>query len=235
MTTTFDPNSEIKSNPFLQGEYRAELKLKNGIPQVITVDEDYLYVPFSNGDKGAKANVHTQLKYVGTAKDNAKVQCTVPRSILFEDPHPVSADKSCVGPILKSIKETANAITVNVKEDTASRFNYLRKLMRSATKKDLTAVYSQVRAGAGFTSKDVGIRVFLDALFRTRTGEAVEVAIEIYKSNGMSQIDSKIFFASLNFVEHVTEGALSAAAVSIQKFCFEKIELNVFNFVNLRI
>ncbi|KAK9753142.1 Vitellinogen, open beta-sheet [Popillia japonica] len=212
MTTTFDPNSEIKSNPFLQGEYRAELKLKNGIPQVITVDEDYLYVPFSNGDKGAKANVHTQLKYVGTAKDNAKVQCTVPRSILFEDPHPVSADKSCVGPILKSIKETANAITVNVKEDTASRFNYLRKLMRSATKKDLTAVYSQVRAGAGFTSKDVGIRVFLDALFRTRTGEAVEVAIEIYKSNGLSQIDSKIFFASLNFVEHVTEGALSAAA-----------------------
>ncbi|KRT79670.1 hypothetical protein AMK59_8803 [Oryctes borbonicus] len=211
MTTAFDPNSGIKSNPFLQGKYRAELKLKGGIPQVITVDEDYLYVPFSNGDKGAKANVHSQLKFGGVIKENIKVSCNVPRSLIFEDPHPILADKSCVGPILKALTGTANAIYTNVQEDTASRFNGVRKMMRTASKKDLMAVYSQVRAGAGFKNKDTGRKVFLDALFRARTGDAVEVGMDIYRSNGLDKTESTIFFATLNFVDHVTEGALSAA------------------------
>ncbi|GJQ78075.1 hypothetical protein Trydic_g2417 [Trypoxylus dichotomus] len=212
ITTAFDPDSGIKSNPFLQGKYRAELKLKGGIPQEVVVNEDYLYVPFSNGEKGAIANVRSQLKFTGIVRDNPKVSCNVPRSIIFEDPHPILADKNCVGPILKALTTTANAIDKNVKENTASKFNNIRRLIKAAPKKDLTAVYNQVRAGAGFKNKDIGKKLFLDALFRAKTGDAIEVGIDIYKSNGLTKTESDIFFASLNFAEHVTEGALSASA-----------------------
>lgn len=221
ISTAFDLNSEIKTSPLLQGKYEAVLKLKGGIPQVITVEEDYLYVPFSNGDKGAKARGESQLKLLGVTKENPKVSCNIPRSIIFEDPHPITSDKSSVGTILKSVKDAANAIDLNVKENSASKFSSIIKLIRGAPKKDLTAIYGQVRAGAGFNNKETGKKVFLDALFRARTGDAIEVAIDIYKSNGLDEIESKIFFASLNFVQHATEGSLNAAAVSILIFLID--------------
>lgn len=214
MATAFDFDSEIKSNPFFQGKYEAVLKLKDGIPQLITVEEDYLYVAFSRGEKGAKANVHSQLKFSGTTRDNVKTHCNVPRSIIFEDPHPITSDKNTVGTILNAVRNVANSITVHVQADSASKFSSIIKLMRGAPKKDLNAVYTQVRSGAGFNNKVIGKKVFLDALFRTRTGEAVEVGIDIYKSNGFDEDEKNMFFISLSFVHHVTEGALNAAAVS---------------------
>jgi len=72
-------NSEIKSSPLLSADYSANLRVKNGILEQATVSEDYLYVPFSVGKNGAKAQIAGKLHLTGTSKDSPQAPVTKPR------------------------------------------------------------------------------------------------------------------------------------------------------------
>lgn len=52
---------EIKSTNILDSNLRVETSMKNGIVQRSDAMEDYIYVPFSSGSSGAKAQVVTKI------------------------------------------------------------------------------------------------------------------------------------------------------------------------------
>ena len=212
LATAFNLNSEIKSSPILNGDYDAKLRVKNGILDQATVHENYLYVPFSVGNNGAKASVETVLKYVGTAKDNAQVQVSQPRSIIFEDPHDVNSPHASVNSILTAVRQVAKTIDVVVGENTAKEFLNLVKILRVSKKDDLLAVYSQVKAGVGFPDKVAAKKIFLDALLRAGNGDDIEVAIELLKNRELDEVEEHLVYLGLSTVRHATENSISSAA-----------------------
>lgn len=42
-----------------------ESKVNNGVPEKVAANEEYLYKPFSVGENGARAKVHTKLTLTG--------------------------------------------------------------------------------------------------------------------------------------------------------------------------
>ncbi|XP_044260123.1 apolipophorins [Tribolium madens] len=217
IATAFNLNSEIKSSPILNGDYDANLKIKNGILDQATVHEHYLYVPFSVGTNGAKASIETNLKYVGTAKDNSQVKGGHPRSIIFEDPHPVHSPHTNVNSILQAVKQTAKTIDITVGEHTAKEFTNLVKILRVSKRDDLLAVYNQVRAGVGFPDKIAGKKIFLDALLRAGNGDNIEVVIELLKNKELTPIEQNLVYLGLSTVRHPTENSLNSAAALLDQ------------------
>lgn len=214
LATAFNLNSEIKSSPLLSGDYVAQQRIKNGILDHAIVTENYLYVPFSVGKNGAKATVQSKIQYVSNSKEAPKSKVIETRSIIFENPHIVNAPKANVNTILAAVKQVTESVSEVVGQDTAKEFVGLVKIVRESKKDDLLGVYNQIRAGVGFRDKDVAKKIFLDALFRAGTGEAIEVAIELLKNNQLSEIEKKLVYLGLGFVKHATKSSLSSAAVS---------------------
>jgi len=222
LATAFNLNSEIKSSPILNGDYSAKLRIKNGVLDQATSVENYLYVPFSVGNNGAKAVVESKLQLVGASKGGAKSEVSQPRSIIFEDPHPVNSPTSNVNSILAAVKETAKTVGVTVNEKTAKEFVNLVKILRVSNKDDLLAVYNQVKAGAGFSDKVGARRLFLDALFRAGNGDTIEVAIELLKNKELNEIERSLLLWSLPLVRHTTESSINKAAELLDSPQFPK-------------
>lgn len=215
LATAFNLNSEIKSSPLLNGDYSSQQRIKNGILEQATTQENYLYVPFSVGKNGAKATVQSKLQFVGETKDATKQnKIAESKSIIFENPHLVNTPKSNVDVILKSVKYVSDTVESVVGQFTAKSFVNLVKIIRESQKDDLLGVFNQIKAGVGFRDKDISKKIFLDALFRAGTGEAIEVAIELLKNNQLTQIEKQLVYLGLAFVNHATKSSLSAAAVS---------------------
>lgn len=217
-TTVFDTNSEIKSSPILNGDYSSKLQVKAGILDQATIVESYLYVPFSVGKNGAKAQVTTKLHLTGTSRDNPKPQANKPRSIIFENPHPVIAPTSNVNKILTAVKDVLKTINIVVGEETAKGFATLVKTLRAAKKGDLLSVYNQVKSGVGFSDKNVAKKIYLDALLEAGTADAVEAAITLLKNKELSDVEKKFVYVGLSLVRHASESSLTAAAVSVFYF-----------------
>lgn len=59
---------EIKSTQVLQSVLNVESKVNNGVPEKVAANEEYLYKPFSVGENGARAKVHTKLTLTGQGK-----------------------------------------------------------------------------------------------------------------------------------------------------------------------
>lgn len=211
-STVFNLNSEVKSSPILDGDYKAKLRVKNGILDQASAVENYLYVPFSVGNNGAKAEVVSTLRLVGTSKDNPRTQCSQPRSIIFENPHEVVAQTSNVNSILTAVKDVIKTIDVVVGEQTAKEFVTLVKTIRVSKKDDLLTVYNQVKSGAGFGA--AGKKIFLDALLEAGSGESIEVAITLLRNNELGELEADLVYLGLSLVRHATEASLNAAAVS---------------------
>lgn len=217
LATAFNLNSEIKSSPLLSGDYSSQQRVKNGILDQAIVTENYLYVPFSVGKNGAKATVQSKLQFVGEGKDAGKSKVSEPRSIIFENPHLVNTPKSNVDIILKAVKYVSDTIDTVVGQFTAKSFVNLVKIVRESQKDDLLGVFNQIKAGVGFRDKEVSKRVFLDALFRAGTGEALEVAIELLKNNQLSPLEKRLVYLGLSFVNHATKSSLNAAAALLDE------------------
>ncbi|KAJ8950746.1 hypothetical protein NQ318_011239 [Aromia moschata] len=215
--TAFDLNSEIKSSPILNADYNAKLRIKNGILDQANSVEKYLYTPFSAGTNGAKAQVVSKLQLAGTSKDNPSTQCSQPRSIIFEDPHPVATSASNVNNVLNAVREVVKTIDDVVGENTAKEFTTLIKTLRVSKKDDLLAVYNQVKSGVGFGDKATAKKTFLDALFLAGTGDTIEVAITLLKSNELSDVEKKVVYFGLSLVSHVTESSLNTAATLLNQ------------------
>ncbi|KAG5899642.1 hypothetical protein JTB14_036015 [Gonioctena quinquepunctata] len=154
---------------------------KNGILDQATAVENYLYVPFSAGNQGARAEVTSKLQFKGTTKDTKVNKCSVPKTIIFDNPHSGPAPTSNVNTVLNSVKALLKTIDVVVGPETAKQFVNLVKTIRAAKKDDLLAVYNQVKSGAGLGDKVLAKRSFLDALLQAGTGDSIEVAITLLK------------------------------------------------------
>lgn len=217
LATAFNLNSEIKSSPLLSGDYSSQQRVKNGILDQVIVTENYLYVPFSVGKNGAKATVQSKLQFIGEGKDAGKNKVNEPRSIIFENPHLVNTPKSNVDVILKAVKYVSDTIDKVVGQFTAKSFVNLVKIVRESQKDDLLGVFNQIKAGVGFRDKEVSKKVFLDALFRAGTGEAIEVAIELLKNNQLTDLEKRLVYLGLAFVNHPTKTSLSAAAALLDE------------------
>lgn len=57
-------------------------------------------------------------------------------------------------------------------------------------------------------------KVFLDALFRTGTGDSVEVVVELIMHKRLSEKEQKLAYLSFANAKHVTAPSLNAVAVS---------------------
>ncbi|XP_023946306.2 apolipophorins [Bicyclus anynana] len=207
ITAVYNPTAEIKNTQLLQSILNVETKVNNGVPEKIAAVEQYLYRPFSVGENGARAEVNTKLSLSGTTKGNgAGGHCTVPRSIIFDNPHDGSAKYSSPQNVLTAVKEASKTLTTEASSKSAGTFAQVVRIFRTANKEDLLKVFGQVKGN------NLEKRVYLDALLRAGTGYSIEASIQILKSKELNTIEEKVVFLSLGNARHVTSEAVKAAA-----------------------
>ncbi|XP_045779870.1 apolipophorins [Maniola jurtina] len=207
ITAVYNPTAEIKNTQLLQSILNVESKVNNGVPEKIAATEQYLYRPFSIGENGARAEVTTKMSLSGTAKGNgAGGQCTVPRTIIFENPNDDSASQSSSQHLMTAIKETCKTLNNEASSKSAGNFAQLVRIFRTANKEDLMKVFGQVKGNS------LEKRVYLDALLRAGTGYSIEASIQILKNKELNEIEEKVVFLSLGNARHVTSEAIKAAA-----------------------
>ncbi|XP_044763302.1 apolipophorins-like isoform X2 [Coccinella septempunctata] len=211
LSSTFNIQSEIQASPILNSILDSKQKLKAGVLDSANVVENYLFVPFSIGQNGAKATVESKLTLTGTSKDIPSVKCSVPKSIIFENPHPVNLAKTNMNTILKSVKTLSENLGDVVQDKAATNFIGLVKLLRVSKKPDILSVYNQIRSGSGFTDKEAIKQLFLDAVLAAGTGDTIEVAIELLKNKELSPMEERQLFSGLPRARHVTENSIKTA------------------------
>ncbi|XP_045469243.1 apolipophorins-like [Harmonia axyridis] len=216
-TSTFNIHSDIQSSPVLNSNFDSKLKIKAGVLDSANVVENYLFVPFSIGQNGAKATVESKLTLTGTSKDNPSTKCSVAKSIIFENPHPVTIAKTNMNTILKSVKAISDNLGAVVEDKVALEFIDLIKLLRVSKKPDILSVYNQIRSGSGFSDKEAVKKIFLDAVLTAGTGDTIEVAIELLKNRELSPMEEKQLFAGLSRARHVTENSIKTATDLINR------------------
>ncbi|XP_022837131.1 apolipophorins isoform X2 [Spodoptera litura] len=207
VTGVFNPSAEIKDTQVLQSSMNVETKVNNGVPEKVAATEEYLYRPFSVGENGARARVHTKLTLTGKARAaNNPSHCTETRTIIFENPHGVTMNQNNMQSALNAVKETAKTVATEASSKSAGSFAQLVRILRTCTKDDLMKVYSHVKGN------NVEKRVFLDGLIRAGTGYSIEASIQLLKSKELGPIEQKLVFFSLSNARHANNDALKAAA-----------------------
>ena len=176
--------------------------------------ETYKLRPFSNGDAGAKTVVETILTFKGKKEDSATAAVSLPKSLIFEAPHPVV--KSSVESIEKALQPIHKEGSEAVKPEEARRFSELIRVLRTSSKKDILTVYHRIKAGAGY-DKEKDKKVLLDALYRTATGEAAEVVVELIKNKEITDLQAVLYYASLAFIQHVNLPSVTAIATLLDQ------------------
>ncbi|KAH9637818.1 hypothetical protein HF086_017596 [Spodoptera exigua] len=208
VTGVFNPSAEIKDTQVLQSSMNVETKVNNGVPEKVAATEEYLYRPFSVGENGARARVHTKLTLTGKARAaNNPSHCTETRTIIFENPHGVTMNQNNMQSALNAVKETAKTVATEASSKSAGNFAQLVRVLRTCSKDDLMKVYSHVKGN------NVEKRVFLDGLIRAGTGYSIEASIQLLKSKELGPIEQKLVFFSLSNARHANNDALKAAAV----------------------
>lgn len=192
-----DAEAGVKSSPLLGSQQSIEQRFKRGILNKAVSKEQYTLRPFSNGHAGASTNVETTLTLKSEKADNPTVTVSQPKSIIFESPQPVlKSSAEAVGNALKAAKAE---VAGGVRPEAASKFADLVKVLRVSGKNDIMSVYQKVRSGDKEDQK-----LFLDALFRARTGEAAEVGVELIKNKELTNVQTLLFYAgSLALIRHV--------------------------------
>lgn len=207
VSAIYDAKSDIQSAPLLSSYQKIEQRFKRGILNKATSVETYKLKPFSNGDIGAKTIVQTTLTLKGEKGDSPNAPVTLSKSLIFEAPHPVI--KSSVDAIATALKAASAEERDSVQEDAAEKFAELLRILRVSSKNDILAVYQKVKVGAGF-DKVLDKKIFLDALFRTGSGEAAEVVTDLLKSHELTGVQALVFYASLGLVNHVNLPSVTA-------------------------
>ncbi|XP_044764136.1 apolipophorins-like [Coccinella septempunctata] len=211
ISSAFDLNSKIKTSPVLDSYLTSQQKIKAGVLDSANVVENYLFVPFSVGQNGAKATIESKLLLTGTGSDNPTTKCQVPKSIIFENPHPVNLQKTNVNVLLSKVKKISEKLQTNVEDTTAIQFIELVKLLRVSKKTDILSVYNQVRSGVGFTDKLAAKKIFLDAILTAGNGDTIQVAIELLKNKELDIIEERQLYIGLTRARHVTEASIKTA------------------------
>lgn len=207
VSAIYDQKSSIQSAPLLSSHQKIEQRFKRGILNKATSVETYKLNPWSNGGIGAKTIVQTTLTLKGEKGDSPNAPVSQPRSLIFEAPHPVI--KSSADRIATAVKAVSAEEHDGVKHDAAERFAELVKVLRLSSKNDILTIYREIKTGNGF-DKALDKKIFLDGLFRTGSGEAAEVAVDLLKSRELTGVETLMFYASLALVNHVNLPSVTA-------------------------
>lgn len=202
-----NPAAGIQSTPIIGGYQKVEQRFKNGVLEKAVSSETYKLRPFSNGDAGAKTTVETTLTFKGKKDGGQTAAVSVPKSLIFEAPHAVV--KSSVEAIEKALQPIHKDDAEAVKPEAARQFSELIRVLRTSSKKDILTIYQRIKAGAGF-NKDKDKKLLLDALYRTGTGEAAEVVVELIKNKEITDLQAVLYYASLAFIQHVNLPSVTA-------------------------
>lgn len=207
ITGVFNPSAEIKDTQILQSSMNVETKVNNGVPEKVAATEEYLYRPFSVGENGARAKVHTKLTLTGKARAASNPShCTESRTIIFENPHGVANNQNNMQTALNAVKETAKTVASEASSKSAGNFAQLVRILRTTSKDDLMNIWSHVKGN------NVEKRVFLDGLIRAGTGYSIEASINLLKSRDLGPIEERLVFLSMGNARHATNDAIKAAA-----------------------
>nr|XP_012148156.1 PREDICTED: apolipophorins [Megachile rotundata] len=207
ISASVDTSAGMKSSPLLGSQQAIVQRFKQGILTEASSKELYELRPFSNGNAGAKTTVDTKLVLKKEKADSPTAAVSLPKSLIFERPHPVP--KSSVEAITNALKATKDEVASGVKPEAATKFAELVKVLRRSSKDDIMSVYQKIKQGAGFDKDDQ--KLFLDTLFRTGSGEAVEVGVDLVKNKELSGLQELLFYASLALVRHMNLPAVTAA------------------------
>ncbi|XP_058823789.1 apolipophorins [Topomyia yanbarensis] len=233
VTSVVNSKSGVKATPLLNSNYNSQQTFKNGILESVKLTEEYKYVPYAKLNSGALAKVTTKLTYTGAKAGSAPALASgVPRSVIFEKPHPDSqTNLEIIKQELKTVVDSYN--NNNVGKLSASQFIELIRLMRFSKKDDILSLYQQVKAGTAHGNKSLARKVYLDALFRVGTGAAVEALANLYKNKEVSDAqEQKLMFISLNFVTSMSKPALKAAKLLLDGNPPREAYLSVGSLVN---
>lgn len=213
----------IKSSALLKADYSKELKLNKGIAEDVHLVEEYKFAPMSTGAGIAKAKVKTTLRLQNTGKADAP-QCNgEPTSIVFELPSaPVSKN---IAALKKVFTNTVNLVNEHVQGDAAQHFTELIRLMRSS---DLDTLIEL--SVVPHVNKNLARKVYLDALFRVGTSNAVKAIIR--QISKFSETEKKLAFMSLNLVQSIEKDALNQAATLLNPSSPKEAFLAIGNLVN---
>ncbi|XP_018393503.1 PREDICTED: apolipophorins [Cyphomyrmex costatus] len=207
ISSIYDQKSDIQSTPLLSSHQKIEQRFKRGILNKATSVETYKLKPWSNGDISAKTIVQTTLTLKGEKGDSPNAPVSQPKSLIFEAPHPVV--KSSADSIAAALKTASAEEHEGVKHDAAEKFAQLVKVLRFSSKNDILAIYQKVKNGNGF-DKVLDKKIFLDGLFRTGTGEAAEVVVDLLKSHELTGVQALMFYGSLALIDHVNLPSVTA-------------------------
>ncbi|XP_077288489.1 apolipophorins-like [Arctopsyche grandis] len=211
INTIYNPNAEIKSTNVLDSNLRVETFIKNGVVEKSEAIEDYLYMPFSTGSSGAKAQVTTKLQLKDSKHGyNIQASCVQPYTIIFENPHPTNTDYSNINNIQLALKTASQSLGNKVGSKSASIFVGLIRILRTSSKSDIQSVYNQIKGGSSVKDNNLTRRVFLDALFRAGTGDAIEVSIDLLNSKELNILEQRLALISLATVRHATSSSIKA-------------------------
>lgn len=214
-----DENSHIKSTPLLNSNYNVEQRYKNGILINVQLNEDYQYLPYTNGDAGAKAKVTTKLHLKSQQPGDIPKQYssikTQSRTIFFEQhAHTQQQSTTNLSVIKNSLKTAVQNYRLNVGAKAANQFTDFIRLIRLTKKDDLLALYQQVKAGTvSGDNREFARKIFFDALFRAGTGDTVQVIANLLK-NEMNTKEQRLAYLSLNLVKSLDETTLASINVS---------------------
>ncbi|XP_040158471.1 apolipophorins [Anopheles arabiensis] len=212
VTRIVNSKAGIKSTPLLQSSYNAQQTIKGGLLSAVKLSEEYQYLPYLKDKVGVTAKVTTKLTLTGNKAGAAPAlgAASEPRTIIFENPDQQPAGNLAV--IKQELKSTVESYTNgNVGKKTANLFVELIQLMRYSKKEDLLTLYNQVKAGSVHSNKSLARKVYLDALFRVGTGDAVEAITQLYKNKELTGAqEQKLAFVSLTLVQSMTQDALKA-------------------------
>ncbi|KAJ9587838.1 hypothetical protein L9F63_018710 [Diploptera punctata] len=210
-SVTYHVESDLQTTPLLEATQEVKQQLKGGVLNTAESHEKYIFKPFSNQDAGAKTLVDSKLTLAGHNKKAAPaVSGNEVRSIVFEPTHTRIGSGNAAA-VVEALHKAHEAMPQYIGETAAKEFSNVVNIVRQTSKDDLLSVYSQVKAGAGFKDKNAGTKMFLDALFRAGTGEAVEVAVELLKSNKITGPLAELYYLQFAYTKHVTKSALNAA------------------------
>lgn len=218
-----DSKSGIKSSALLKADYSKELRLQNGIPQNIQLVEEYKLAPMTNGAGIAKAKVKTTLRLGNVGRDNAPSSKGEPESIIFEVPAVPTTKNIAV--LKKVFANTVDLVNEHVQGDAAQHFTELIRLMRSSDLDSLIELSVVPHA-----NKVLARKVYLDALFRVGTSNAVKAVIR--QISKFSEAEKKLAFMSFNLVQSVEKDALNQAATLLNANSPKEAFLAIGNLVN---
>ncbi|XP_015121091.1 apolipophorins [Diachasma alloeum] len=215
--STYDGSSDIQTSPIVDSHQEIEQILENGILNSVKSTETYIYRPFTNGEAGAKTVIHSKLILKSSSADGqSKALVSIPKSLIFEAPHPVvESSAEAIINSLKAIKETSKP--EEIKNGAAEKFGDLIKVLRKSNKNDIISVYQKLKAGASGFDKNYDKKILLDALYRTGTGEAAEVAVYLIKNKELDDYEKMAYLASLSLVDHVNLPAVTAVVTLLDE------------------